>query len=201
MVLLYEDPRKKMTQPKTMIYPIPSHKAVYFRVPKVASTSLLLALRKVDPADKSDEYDKSHFKFTFVRNPFDRLASCYRHVIRRGTPEVLDGCPGMSRTMSFETFVEALSKIEKPEKMDMHFRPQYTFFPEKPDYIGKFENLKEDFAEICQKIGLHPPELLHRNSTDKTIFKDYYRDSKILQKVVNCYKKDFEMFGYSKEGM
>ncbi len=187
-----------MTQPKNLIYPIPGCKAVYFRVPKVASTSLLIAFGETERLI-GREYDKSHFKFTFVRDPFDRLASCYRHVIVNGTPEALDSCPGMSRSMSFPTFVDAVMDIKENWRMDMHFRPQHTFFPEKPDYIGKFENLKADFAEICQKIGIKTPELPWRNSTDKTIFKDYYNKT-IIQKVITIYKKDFEMFGYSKEG-
>lgn len=187
-----------MTQPSSLIYPIPGCKAVYFRVPKVASTSLLLAFGQTERLI-GKEYDKSHFKFTFVRNPFDRLASCYRHVIRNGTPEVLDSCPGMSRSMSFPKFVDAVEEIKENWRMDMHFRPQYTFFPEKPDFIGKFESLKEDFLKVCEKIGMRTPKLPWRNSTDKTIFKDYYVDD-IVDKVVDIYKKDFEMFGYSKEG-
>ncbi len=188
-----------MTQPKTMIFPFGSRKAVYFRVPKVASSSLLIAFRKVDTLEVAEEYDKSHFKFTFVRDPFDRLASCYRHVIQNGTPETLPSCPGMDRNMSFEEFVDAVGAIKDVSKMDMHFRPQYTFLPEKPDFIGRFENLKEDYETLCHFLMVKPPELSHANSTGKTVFKDYYNES-IIKKVLIIYKKDFEMFGYSKEG-
>jgi len=188
-----------MTQPKFMIHSFSRYPAIYFRVPKVASTSLLISFRKVDTVEKVEEYNTLQFKFAFVRNPFDRLTSCYRHVIRNGTPEVLSGCPGMNREMSFEKFVDAISEIKDVSKMDMHFRPQYTFFPEKPDYICKFEDLNEDYLKVCEKIGFRAPDLPWTNSTDKTIFKDYYNEI-IIEKVITIYKKDFELFGYSKRG-
>lgn len=185
-----------MTQPKTLAYSFSQKKAIYFRVPKVASSSLLIAFRKVDTVELTEEHD-SWFTFGFVRDPFDRLASCYRHVIRNGTPEVLDSCPGMSRTMSFPKFVEAVCAIKDVQKMDMHFRPQHTFFPKKPDLIVKFERLKEDYLSVCKIIAIKGPELTRTNSTDKTVFKDYYSDKKILKMVVDLYKKDFSLFGYS----
>jgi len=163
-----------MTQPKTLAYSFSQHKSVYFRVPKVASSSLLIAFRRIDTVELCENYDEC-FTFAFVRDPFDRLASCYRHVILNGTPEALDSCPGMSRTMSFAKFVEAVSEIKDVQKMDMHFRPQYTFFPEKPDFIGKFENLKEDYIRVCKIMGFHPSDLTHNNSTDRTVFLQDFR--------------------------
>lgn len=189
-------PHEKIT---TLIFTFKSQKVVYFRVPKAASTSILMAFRRIDSVERreNDEYNKSAFKFAFVRNPFDRLASCFRHVIQKGTPETLDSCPGMHRNMSFGEFVDAVRKIKVP-KMDMHFRPQYTFIPEKPDFLGKFENINEDFLELCEKIGVRaPPELTRQNITDKTRYDIYAKES--IEKVLEIYKKDFEIFGYLKE--
>ncbi len=174
------------------------HKIVYFRVPKVASTSILISLRKKYDVIKCEEYDQESFKFAFVRNPFDRLASCFRHVIKKGSMQNIQNDPTFYRDMSFYEFVDAVLAISKVniENMDIHFRPQYTFIPEKPDYLGKFENLKEDFKELSKRIGLSV-ELLHENKTDKTIYKDYYTQE-IIKKVVRIYKKDFELFDYPK---
>ena len=99
--------------------------------------------------------------------------------------------------MPFDEFVDVIVDI-KVDNMDIHFRPQYTFIPEKPDFVGKFENLQEDYNKVCEKIGIKNKEnLLHRNKTDKTILKDYYNE-KIIKKVVRLYKKDFESFKYDK---
>lgn len=184
-------------QIKTLIHSFEKYEAIYFRVPKVASTSLLITLRKIDNVVEVNDYDSSLFKFTFVRNPFDRLASCYRHVIQKGALKNIQNDPSLHRDMPFGEFVDAISKI-KTQNMDIHFRPQYTFIPEKPDFIGRFENVQKDYLEVCKLIGIkNPPQLLHKNKTDKTRFEDYY-DDQIISKVVKLYKKDFELFGYDK---
>ncbi|KKM00614.1 hypothetical protein LCGC14_1802650 [marine sediment metagenome] len=182
---------------KTLIYSFEKFKAVYFRVPKAASTSLLISFRKFDNVEKCEEYDESHFKFAFVRNPFDRLASCFRHVIQKGAMQNIQNHPDLHRNMSFSEFVDVIVDIDV-DKMDIHFRPQYTFIPEKPDFLGKFENLNEDYKKVCEKIGIKDKEnLLHKNKTDKTIFKDYYTKESI-EKVFKIYKKDFKLFGYER---
>ena len=183
---------------KTMIFSFKKYNATYFRVPKVASTSLLISFRQIDEVEKCDEYDRSSFKFAFVRNPFDRIASCFRHVIQKGSLQGIQGHSKLHSRMSFEDFLDVVEETEI-KNMDIHFRPQYTFIPETPDFIGKFEDLNEDYAKIIQKIGIKPaPELPHENKTAKTIYKDYYNSSTI-KKVLNIYKKDFELFGYQKD--
>lgn len=181
---------------KHLIFYFEKHKAIYFRVPKVASTSLLIGLRKIDNIEKIEYADvnKDAFKFAFVRNPFDRLASCYRHVIQKGSMTNIQEDPELYREMSFKEFVDVISEREIKD-MDIHFRPQYTFIPETPDFLGKFENLEEDYKIVCEKIGIKAPELLHENKTQKTKYSDYY-DDEIRKKVAEIYKKDFELFGY-----
>ncbi len=184
-----------MDPQSSLFFSFLKYKAVYFRVPKTASTSILISLRQTDSVERCVEYDERCFKFTFVRNPFDRLASCYRHIVQRGICEIAPGCSGMHQGMSFDEFVDAIVDIDV-DKMNIHFRPQYTFLPKKVDYIGKFESLNEDFAEITQKIGIKPvPELLKENSTQKTIYNIYTKE--IIEKVLKIYEKDFSRFGYS----
>lgn len=183
---------------KQLIYSFEKYKVIYFRVPKAASTSLLITFRQIDNVKKlPTAYNKSSFKFAFVRNPFDRLASCFRHVIQKGALQNIQNDPNLYREMSFKDFVDIIVDYEV-DKMDIHFRPQYNFIPEKPDFVGKFENLQEDYLEVCKRIGIKsPPQLLHKNKTDKTIFKDYYTKES-LEKVYKIYKKDFELFGYER---
>ncbi len=182
---------------KTLIYSFENHKIIYFRVPKVASTSILKSLREVDNLEKVEEYDKTYFKFAFVRNPYDRLASCFRHVIQKGVLQNIQEHPDLHRNMSFKEFVNVISKI-KIENMDIHFRPQYTFILDKPNYLGKFESLNEDFTKLSKIMGIRSCSLLHENKTNPTHLEDYY-DEETRKKVYNLYKKDFEQFGYKKD--
>lgn len=180
---------------KYMIFSFGKYNATYFRVPKVASTSLLMTFRKIDNIEKIDYEDvnKSDFKFAFVRNPFDRLTSCFRHIIQKGSFKEDNR---LSKNMSFESFVDVISKT-KIQNMDIHFRPQYTFIPETPDYIGKFEDLNHDFAVVCQKIGIKGYELLHQNKTDNIDFRTYY-NKQTADRVFDIYKNDFKLFNYGK---
>lgn len=103
--------------------------------------------------------------------------------------------PRFYRDMSFEQFVDVIGTI-KSENRDIHFRAQHTFIPEHPDFLGKFENLNEDFKTLCNKIDINC-ELLHENKTNPTKLKEYYTPG-IIKKVVKIYKKDFELFNYEK---
>ena len=55
---------------------------------------------------------------------------------------------------SFVTFCELVPDIIKVEKAYMaHFRNQIDFLYREPDFIGRFENLDEDFNKICDQIN------------------------------------------------
>ena len=73
--------------------------------------------------DKYTAIRKKVFTFTFIREPLQRLHSCYREKIRR--PSIF---PAMYRlgywqTMTFSEFVELTCKLNL-DSMDVHTQPQ-----------------------------------------------------------------------------
>lgn len=127
--------------------------------------------------EKWDEY----FKFSFVRNPWDRLVSMYFY--RRDVRCVIPS------DMSFKGFVRWVH-------FDCHPFTQVKWFQDRlqeMDFIGRFENL-EDYQVIRERFGLD--ELPHHEATTHDHYTTYY-DLETRQFVADYYAEDIKEFGYS----
>ena len=127
------------------------------------------------------------FKFTFVRNPWDRLLSAFTYKIRRGTLE------------SDADFNDYMLDVYRdwPEVDDHFFTQSRNYLFEGVqfiDFIGKFENLKEDWAYVAKKIDENP-NLPRYNTTKHAHYSTYYND-KSIEIVGNLYKEEIKHFGY-----
>jgi hypothetical protein len=158
-----------------------------------------------------DKQYRDYFKFAFVRNPWDRLLSCYfdKVVRKRLVPKVAASAvrAGVEfyANMPFAEFVEAVHQTPD-ESANAHFRSQYLTVcgPEgKPmaDFVGRFENLREDFARVAEEIGVPGLELPERNrkSVSKRGSRHYreFYDERLQSLIHERYVKDVETFGYS----
>lgn len=154
------------------------------------------------------EYDT----FTFVRNPWDRLVSCYRDKMetgsvleqgRRSDPSTRALRLGkeFEREMTFEQFVETVAQIPD-RRANRHFRSQHTFITDRrkrliPSFLGRFENLEDDFATAMKKIGAPDTVRLPRvRSSGSYDFRDYYTE-KLRRTVAERYVNDIRLLGYS----
>ncbi|AOY81591.1 sulfotransferase family protein [Moorena producens JHB] len=145
------------------------------------------------------EQFKSYYKFSFVRNPWKRLASEY--IFKRYIDK-----------FEFKDFV--LNHFPKPDDYSdasRHVLPQYDFLYDSQgnrlvDFVGRFENLQADFNIVCQKLGIEDSQLPHLNSNKqnkikkgyKQEYKPYleYYDDETKEFVGKIYQKDIETFGY-----
>ena len=126
----------------------------------------------------AEKFQKKYFCFTFVRNPWDWFVSEYQYSIKLGL-----------ESGSFNQF------IEMPHVERFHLKPQYTFINENINFIGRFENLQEDFDIVCDKIGIPKQQLPHINKSEHKHYTEYY-DDETRQIVAEKYAKDIEYFGY-----
>ncbi len=201
-------------------------KAAYLSMPKAACTSITASvLGKFDiPDDYSifkirrpyctskHEINPGWFTFTFVRNPFERLVSCYEskyHVdITKNKRAAERGFLDFDRYLhgyikddnGFTNFVDQIVKI--PWRLDnKHFASQYRRITDKNgnllvNYIGKFEHLSEDYEPIREKYGFAPLKVY--NKSEHGDWRDYYTTD-LVKKVYRKYRKDVEYFGYEQD--
>ncbi len=154
---------------------------------------------------------RDYFKFCFVRNPWDRLVSAYSNkisqdpgqndaVFENGVPRIWKKFGVFYPGMDFASFAAAVARIPDSEA-EAHFRSQSAFFKNASgdipmDFVGRFENLDEDFRLLCQKIGLEEAGLEHRNRSRRKAYQSYY-DDKTRRLVEERYQEDIRRFGYS----
>jgi len=203
----------------------PAKKLLYFSVSKAGNTSIKASMyaipekddyrdihKAVDPMDQSARVSSigdfmDYYKFTFVRNPFDRLVSCYENKLHSDKAYVGTSIKDLiydkylmgylSKDMGFVRFARRVCRI--PDCMaDRHFLSQsFGMYDKKgrllPDFVGKFENFADDFEVVREKFDLAP--LPHYNKTSKGNWMDYY-DLPTAKLVYRRYKKDIEEFGY-----
>jgi len=200
------------------------YRFVYVPIPKTACTTWKTSLAKLlnlenkgNPHEIKFEFvnllEKKHddyFKFVFIRNPWDRILSCYIDKIVNEEKKINGYKDGILSSflpmygdmfyakMPFEEFVEKISNIPD-EKSDEHLRSQYTFIYNKNgekvvDYIGRFENFDNDFAFISKKIGKNLDKL-HEGKTEHKPYWEYYNE-KTKELIEKRYKKDIKLFGY-----
>lgn len=134
---------------------------------------------------------ESCFKFCFVRNPYERLVSFFRHIEKhRGHPhhrriKNWGGFPGL---------VEHLGELAEPSQLS------YTLDCEHlpaMDFVGRFENIHRDFGIVAGRLGIDA-RLPYRNANPGGSWRDFYTDS-IRDRVFRFYAEDFAEFGYPEE--
>ena len=179
-------------------------KFIWFRVAKVGTRTILNHLREcgvyldVEHANFIHYPIKSYhnyFKFAFVRNPWDRIVSCWQNkVIIRNQMGFTDSA--LERMKKFENFVNFVSALNI-EQCDRHLRSQSTLIDlNNIDYLGRMETFEEDANYVFQRLGLIEKEVVPKNVTlNRKPYQEYY-NKVTIEKVSQIYRKDIQIFGY-----
>jgi len=127
---------------------------------------------------------KDYFKFTFIRNPWDKAVSEWRY-FSKIIPDY---------NIEFKDSINSKKYWGGPYPWTEHDWKQFRFALE-CDFIGRFENLQNDFNTVCDKIGIPRQQLPHSNKTNHKHYTEYY-DEETKQIVAEKYSKDIELFEY-----
>lgn len=141
------------------------------------------------------------WKFTFVRNPYDRAVSLYTYFIS-------DLSRRMLPTTTFSIFCKYLEQ-NAYEPIGLYnwsglsqVNPQVAWLRDGEgtllcDFVGKFENLDRDFEQVSQTLRLrkNAKGLPRENRTSRLPIQSYYSDRE-MEIVATVYAQDFAQFGY-----
>lgn len=136
------------------------------------------------------------FKFSIVRNPYDRILSQYLYRLRRNVSQMADHKISFDQWLHFALVDKQVKYYNKPKM----FLTQLDWLslqgaPIELDYVGRFEELTNSFDFICNQIGVKV-DLPHLKKSKRKAYQSYYNNSsKII--VQKYFESDLEYFKYS----
>lgn len=157
---------------------------------------LLIYCKTSDHLNKLMNMDKekweSYTKFCFVRNPYSRVLSGWKHMkISLGLSETLDEYISNTNVTDIEYGHVFMTQKKQIEDENGNCGV---------DIIGRFEHLEEDFCEILKKIGFN--QIIHknikRNVSNESSSETFVYEKKTVEKINKLFKDDFESFHYIK---
>jgi len=143
-----------------------------------------------DSRTKLKKKYNEYYKFSFVRNPWARVFSWYRNVMRdeehKKRYKVKDNC-------SFEEFLKYHMDQRQVNTQLFWLIDKRGNMPF--DFIGRFENINKDFSFVANRIGLEDAELPRLIAGDGRQYTQYY-DSVMKDFIYNKYKAEIKLFNY-----
>lgn len=136
------------------------------------------------------DFADSLFKFGFVRNPWDRLVSEYSFILAR------DNHPRHQEVKKLPDFAAYLRYERERARGRSQARMLKAPAGRPPiDFVGRFENLADDFAQVCAQMGVDA-ELPHLNRTKHRDYREFY-DEATCDYVADAWADEIQAFGYS----
>lgn len=231
--------------PSATIDVLPEHRIIYVCVPKSASSRVKICLsnllglqvttyeaahrRKLSGLKAPHHVGLSSFyrlamdantlRFSFVRNPYARLVSCWADKYRDRS--LVPGDPfidqylawrnetdpqlpaGAGQTLSFADFVMFASATAS-DCINTHWQVQQQIVDGpglQLDFVGKVETFDRDFNRVYDHVGIE--QSLHGKIHERVRptahrpWQDYYTPE-LAASVYRAYERDFDRFGYAR---
>lgn len=190
-------------------------RCLFVHVPKAAGISIGYGLfgrhtgnhttvSEYQIAFTKSEFD-GMFKFTFVRNPWDRVLSAFMF-LKNGGRNKTDLAWSVKHLSEFQTFEDFVKGFVDTKNIysGIHFVPQYRFVTTHNlkiavDFVGRFESITEDYNHISDVLGFGSTLTEANKTREKADDYRRYYSSETADIVADAYKIDIELFGYNFE--
>lgn len=198
------------------------HKCVFIHIPKCAGMSIehLLGINvkrfhrkfpwsvkhglpKLAPYGRYFRAKNNYFKFTIVRNPWERAVSAFYWdaTMNKTNPKPFRKKAALFIEKfgddAFKNFVK-LSDIKDKCTKPTHWRRQKPYLKVDYDFVGRVETLNKDIDYICQRLDLDVSNFKHINKSKKP--KKHYShfyDEESMDIIYNIYKDDINLLNYN----
>lgn len=142
-----------------------------------------------------ENWTQDRISVAFIRNPWDRLVSLYHYLF-----ETLGDRHKREGLLNFEDFarrvcafgVTALGPYNCLGLSQANPQEEWIDYPR---FIGRFEHIEEDWARVCEMIGVDAP-LPHVGATEHDDYRTYYTpdlaDAVGNHYAQDCYRGDYE---------
>jgi len=141
-----------------------------------------------------------YYKFAFVRNPWDWQVSMYHFILQEPTHvryAWVKSLGTFERYLAWvietpQPYAKGATKLQKEVLTDGDGNLLV-------DFVGRYETLAQDFAQLCCKLNL-VAQLPHVNKSAHRDYRAYYNE-RTQQMVADHFAADIELFGYTFDGI
>ena len=179
-----------------------SHECIFIHIPKTSGSSIELMFKENGAtyhykskhkfasyhAERHSRLWKLYFKFSVVRNPWDRIYSLWYNYFMDGQTK-----------MDFPSYVKKLPMTGKIfDQSQVNWLFVYGRNP--MDYVGRFEEKEKVFDFLINRFDLKVDQIPHSKETEgKPPYTDYY-DGETIDIVSRVFEDDIREFGYTFDG-
>jgi len=137
--------------------------------------------RPLQECRQTEFWEKTYFKASFVRNPYDLVVSAW--------PKDID----------FTQWV--IKEVATRKSLVSRWGSQYEYLSNHRnelmvDWVGKYEQMDKDWEKFCYLTKIEHNPLKRFNTSWKKPYQEYYNE-RTYQIVTKLFQKDLHYFGYT----
>jgi hypothetical protein len=133
------------------------------------------------------EHFESLFKFAFVRNPWDRMASWHRYVLATPSHHLYR----RTKAGDFDAFLQRMARRLQRSQWCMLVDSKGRM---RLDFVGRFERLHDDVREVARRLQLPKLELAPAAAAPRD-YRSLYSEAG-AELVAKAFATEIEYFGY-----